>query len=113
MASLKELLDQKAALEAEIDVRQREERGSAIEKIRALMAEYGLTAADLEVGRVKRPRAEPGTGASSAGNAPKVAPKYRNAQTGETWSGRGLQPNWLKAAISGGATLQDFSIVAG
>jgi ParB/RepB/Spo0J family partition protein len=40
------------------------------------------------------------------------APKYRNAATGETWSGRGLQPAWLKAAIAGGKTLSDFDTAA-
>ncbi|MDY0747338.1 ParB/RepB/Spo0J family partition protein [Paucibacter sp. R3-3] len=35
--------------------------------------------------------------------------KYRNAATGETWSGRGLQPAWLKAAIAAGARLEDFT----
>jgi DNA-binding protein H-NS len=39
-----------------------------------------------------------------------VAPKFRNAATGETWTGRGLQPKWLKSAIAGGAKLEDFAI---
>ncbi|MBB2485433.1 ParB/RepB/Spo0J family partition protein [Mitsuaria sp. WAJ17] len=34
--------------------------------------------------------------------------RYRNSQTGETWSGRGLMPKWLRMAINGGAKLQDF-----
>lgn len=37
------------------------------------------------------------------------AVKYRNAQTGETWTGRGLQPRWLKAALAAGAKLSDFT----
>lgn len=36
--------------------------------------------------------------------------KYRNHATGETWSGKGLQPKWLKAAIAAGATLNDFEV---
>jgi len=40
----------------------------------------------------------------------KVAPKFRNGATGETWSGRGLQPKWLKAALASGAQLADFAI---
>ena len=39
-----------------------------------------------------------------------MPPKYRNTKTGETWSGRGLQPNWLKAALAGGARLDDFKL---
>jgi DNA-binding protein H-NS len=40
----------------------------------------------------------------------KVAAKYRNAVTGEAWSGRGLQPRWLKAALASGAKLTDFAV---
>ncbi|WP_133703894.1 H-NS family nucleoid-associated regulatory protein [Roseateles toxinivorans] len=40
----------------------------------------------------------------------KVAAKYRNKATGEAWSGRGLRPKWLKAAIDGGANLEDFLV---
>lgn len=34
--------------------------------------------------------------------------RYRNAATGETWSGRGPQPRWLKAALASGKHLADF-----
>lgn len=36
--------------------------------------------------------------------------RYRNAATGETWSGRGQQPRWLKAALEAGAKLTDFAV---
>ena len=39
-----------------------------------------------------------------------VAPKYRDSATGITWTGRGKQPKWLSAAISGGKTLEEFKI---
>lgn len=26
----------------------------------------------------------------------KVAPKYRNPETGDTWTGRGREPSWIK-----------------
>lgn len=105
MATLQELLAQKAALEKQIAETQRQERTDAIAKVRALMAEYGLTAADV-VGKAGNaaPRA------SSAAAGKKVAPKYRNPETGETWTGRGLQPNWLKSAVASGKKLTDFSI---
>ena len=34
--------------------------------------------------------------------------KYRNPATGETWSGRGLQPKWVVAALASGKKLEDF-----
>ena len=39
-----------------------------------------------------------------------VAPKYRDAATGATWTGRGKQPKWLAAALKGGQKLEDFKI---
>ncbi|MDH0864640.1 H-NS histone family protein [Mitsuaria sp. GD03876] len=100
MASLKDLLAQRAALEQQIAETQERERSDAIAKVKSLMQEYGLTVADLTARAAK-------TGTAKAS---KVAAKYRNQATGETWSGRGLQPKWLKAAISGGAKLEDFVI---
>lgn len=101
MASLQELLDRKAALEKEIESTRRQEKAEAIVKVRALMAEYGLTAADLSG---KAPAKNSGTSGT------KVAVKYRNTATGDTWSGRGLQPKWLKAALAAGRRIEEFAV---
>jgi len=103
--TLQELLAQKAALEKQIAETQRQERAEAIAKVRALMAEYGLTAADITGKAATAPARSP-----SASSGKKVAPKYRNPETGETWTGRGLQPNWLKTAVANGKQLSDFAI---
>ena len=42
-----ELMAQREALEQQIEQTKKQERGDAVEKVRALMAEYGLTVADL------------------------------------------------------------------
>ena len=99
--SLSELLVQRAALEQQILEVQRAERADAVAKVRALMAEYGLTVADLGTRPALPSR-------KTAGNP--VAPKYRHPATGETWSGRGLKPKWLKAAMDSGAALDDFKL---
>jgi len=101
MASLKELLAQKEALEHEIERTRQKDRSDAIAKVRALMDEYGLTGADLAARKNAKPR---------GGKGKKVAAKYRDASTGDTWSGRGLQPKWLKAALAGGRKLTDFAV---
>ena len=98
MSSLKDLLAQRAALDEQISQTKDRERGEAISKVKTLMSEYGLSVADLSV-RMPKPV-----------KVSKVAAKYRNQATNETWSGRGLQPKWLKAAISGGAKLTDFNV---
>ena len=102
MSSLQDLLDRKAALEKEIEATRKHERAEAISKVRALMAEYGLTASDLST------KASPK--AAGAGKGGKVAIKYRNTATGDTWSGRGLQPKWLKAALAAGRKVEDFAV---
>lgn len=97
--NLSELLKQREALEAQIKAAEIEARTTGITKVRELMQEYGLTIADIS-----------GGGRMKQAGVSKVAAKYRNTETGDTWSGRGLQPKWLKAAIAGGKTLQDFAI---
>jgi len=108
MSNYQDLLAKKAALEKETaelekqlaDAR-RAERAGVIAQIKSLMAEHGLSLADLGSKTGKAPSA-------SAGR--KVAPKYRNAATGETWTGRGLQPKWIQAAVASGKKLEDFAI---
>ena len=103
MATLSELLAQKAALEKQIVEAQREEKAAAIAQIKTLMAQYGLTMADIG-GRGAAPAPKRG------GNGTKLPPKYRDPATGSTWSGRGLQPNWLKAVLEAGRSLSEFSV---
>jgi DNA-binding protein H-NS len=69
------------------------------------MAQYGLTVADLGG---KSSVAKSGKKGKTGGT--KVAAKYRNASTGESWSGRGLQPRWLKAALASGRKITDFAV---
>ena len=86
MSSLKDLLSQIETLQNQVaEVRQREV-GEAIAKVRALVAEYQLTTSDVF------PSSK---GKSSAKKTGKVAPKYRDPISGNTWSGRGLAPKWL------------------
>ena len=101
MSNIQDLMAQRANIDRMISEAQREAHSGAVAKVKALMAEHGLTAADLS-GRAPVSRAAKPTG--------KVAPKYRNNATGDTWTGRGLQPNWLKAALAGGAKIGDFTI---
>jgi DNA-binding protein H-NS len=101
MASLQDLIAQKEALERQIEITKKQDRNEAIAKVRSLMSEYGLSLSDLSAKSSTR------TGPKS-GN--KVAAKYRNKATGESWSGRGLQPKWLKAALATGRKIEEFSV---
>jgi DNA-binding protein H-NS len=101
MASLKELIAQREAIDRQIESTSKQERDDAIAKVRALMAEYGLSVSDLSLRASTKVRATAGK---------KVAAKYRDTSTGETWSGRGLQPKWLRAALAAGRKIGDFAV---
>jgi DNA-binding protein H-NS len=103
MPTVSELLAQKAALEKQIADVQREEKSSAIAQVKTIMSQYGLSLSDLS-GRASGPSAR---GPKAGG---KVAAKYRDAATGDSWSGRGLQPKWLKSALAAGRQLSDFAV---
>ncbi|NBD21007.1 H-NS histone family protein [Aquabacterium fontiphilum] len=113
MSNYQELLAQKAALEkqaAELEKQlqeaRRAERAAVINQIKSLLSEHGLTVADLGLKSGAGPKAAGAAGSTGR----KVAPKYRNKETGETWTGRGLQPKWIQAAVAAGKKLEDFAI---
>ena len=101
--NLSELLSQKAELEKQIAEMQRNERADAIAQVRTLMAQYGLSVADIAAKASGPKISGPKAGA-------KVAAKYRNPATGDTWSGRGLKPKWLQSALAAGRSVADFAI---
>jgi len=85
--SYKELLQQREALEQAIAAARQREILDAVTKVRELVAEFGLTANDIF----------PGRGAKAAGKpTSKVAAKYRDQATGQTWTGRGKAPKWIE-----------------
>lgn len=102
MSTYQELLAQKAELEKKIENARKQELAEAIAKIKSLMAQYGITVADLG--------GKAATGKPAGGKGGKVAPKYRNPATGETWTGRGRQPKWVEAALASGKQLSDLAI---
>ena len=103
MATLKELLAQKEALEQQIAQTKKQERGDAIEQ-------GPRPDGRIWPDRRRSRRQGGGEGRRPSRAAARCAAKYRNASTGESWSGRGLQPRWLKAALASGKKLSDFAV---
>ena len=89
--SYKELLQQREALEQAIANARAHELSEAVRRTRELVAEFGLTVQDVfPSGRGNsKPSGKATTGA-------KVAPKYRDPATGQTWTGRGKAPKWIE-----------------
>ncbi|MEZ2311625.1 H-NS histone family protein [Paraburkholderia sp. RCC_158] len=104
-------------LKAKADALIAKQSAGVMEKIRELMAEHGLTTADIDAhaGRKKpgpkRSAKAANRGAQVTGKTKgKLPPKYLNPKTGETWSGHARPPAWIanvkdrsKFLIAGGA----------
>lgn len=108
LAQRDQLAQQLALLDGQIEEARRAERQANIEKAKALLSELGLTPADL--GTTTKQPEKSAAGAKTSKPRGKVPIKYRHPQTGDAWSGRGLQPRWLRTAIEGGAKLEDFAV---
>jgi len=89
MATYKELVQQRETLEKQIAEARHRETSDAVSQVHALIAEFGLTQQDIfPSGKAAK------SGAIKTGA--KVAPKYRNPATEETWTGRGKAPKWIE-----------------
>lgn len=108
MATLQDLLSQKAALDRQIEDAKRTQQVAAIAQIRQLMADNALTVVDISAALPGSRKA--GKSGPSPRSVKKVAVKYRHPTTGESWTGRGLKPKWLRAELDNGKSISDFSI---
>ncbi len=117
MATYVELKEQAEDLLRQAEAARKAELRAVLADIKAKMAAYGITVADLG-GKV---RAAKGSKASSAkvvkpgkvkaAKARKpVAAKFRNSVTGEAWSGRGKPPKWLVAMEADGRKREEFLV---
>jgi len=93
-----------------------------IESIRDAVGHYGLTVEHLF--GVRAPEVVPRTSKNATGKVAagkktpakqsatmgkRVSVKYRDS-SGNTWSGRGSQPRWLRAAVEDGMSIEDFAV---
>ena len=112
--SYTQVVKQIEILKAEAEKLRRQEMAGVIDRIRSAISFYNLTAADLGLGAkaAKAPKAavQPGRPKAKAkvATAPAVL-KYRDEQ-GRGWVGRGKRPQWLRDALTGGKSLQDFAV---
>ena len=110
-APLDELMRAQEQLAAKIANLQRAERADDLAKARELVRRHGFTATELRCATSGVSAAvEPQDPSESARRL--VAPKYRNPETGDTWTGRGLKPKWVEAALAAGKSLDDLLIPA-
>jgi DNA-binding protein H-NS len=93
MTTLESLQAKIQKLQAQAEALAAKKSSAIIEKIKNLMAEHGLTTADIDshVGGKKR-------GPKPGAKAPSQVANYRDPKTGATWSGRGRAPRWIASA---------------
>lgn len=99
------------------DIKSRE-FDKTVEEIRAKMEAFGITAKDLQTvkrgargGRGKKPatsRKAVKSALAKKASSP-VAAKY-HGPNGESWTGRGLTPRWLKSLLEQGRTKEEFAV---
>ncbi len=104
MSTYAEIQAQIAQLQQQAESLRRNELQTVIDDIKAKIVQFDLTARDLGLdgnggkrGRRAKVRAD---GASAV--------RFVGPQ-GQTWSGFGRQPQWLRDAIAAGKTKEDFA----
>ena len=112
MAKLEQIQTKIKQLQAQADALLAKKVEAAVDQIRGIMLQHGLTTADIEahVGAAKvGAKRGPKPGAKRAGKTTRTAvtkkaapqtkgklpPKYINPKTGETWSGHARPPAWI------------------
>ena len=105
--SYKQIQRQIESLQRQAEKLRQKEVAGVVERIKVAIEHYGLTASQLglttpaaDSARRKRPSAP------SRISAP-GAPRYTDGH-GNTWSGRGPRPRWLKEAIAAGQPMSSL-----
>jgi DNA-binding protein H-NS len=126
--SLARIEKQIEALEREADSLRKKEAAGVIERIKEAIAHYNLSAQDLGLPLSasarrgapargsRRIRREAHEQVKNGAIAKKTGPRSRHAtmsvqfqdEAGNTWSGRGRRPAWLKEALQNGKTLEEL-----
>ncbi|HLT99939.1 MAG TPA: H-NS histone family protein [Burkholderiaceae bacterium] len=103
---IQKLQKQAAALE-------QKQRAPIISEIVRSMREYDITLEELETALTRRKRTagkRAAKGVKTATPRGPVPPKYRDPDSGATWTGRGRAPRWVVEAEAQGKSREDFLI---
>jgi len=91
-----------AKLERQAEAVLNQERAGVISRIKEAVKVYGFTAQELGFGansKASSQRSAASTQRKATATATTVGvAKYRDPQTGKTWTGRGKPPNWIVGA---------------
>lgn len=96
--SREELVNLRKSVDEALKTSEREAKKNALAAAQKAAAEHGFSLDEILNGK-------------KALSGPKSAPKYANPDDpGQTWTGRGRQPNWVKSALAAGKSLDQMAI---
>lgn len=98
-----ELKAQAAAILKRAEEVRKRELAEIIAEMNARIAEYEITPEQLTFGSGSHKK-KSGTGSKPG------APRYRDPESGKTWTGKGAKPQWYKDAIASGVKEEDLLI---
>ena len=103
--SYKQIQKQIETLQRQAEKLRKQEIDGVVARIKVAIAHYGLTAEQLGFGATAN-------GVKTKAKAGKATPtrsaKYSDGQ-GNSWSGMGKRPYWLRDALAAGRTLEEFA----
>jgi DNA-binding protein H-NS len=107
--SLRDIEQQIASLNRQAAEMRANEVATLIPKIREAIDVYGLTAQDLfgKSSKTFKAAQAPKVKATN-GKAQGKRAKYRDPESGATWTGKGRRPGWFVAALSAGKTAEQL-----
>lgn len=105
MSTLEQLQEKMKKLQVQADMLIAKNAQAAVNQIRKIMLEHGLTTLDIEA-KAKAKREAKAANGSTSNVKTKVArslksgtaPKYQHPKTGATWTGHGRAPAWIADA---------------
>jgi DNA-binding protein H-NS len=128
MQTFEQIQAQIVDLQKQADVMRKQAVSAAVKEVKRLINLYSIGLADLGLAASASTKkaaaalkdkatkaAKPSKTAKPAKKTPgdkraAVAPKYRDNDSGQTWTGRGKQPTWLASKIAIGASKESFLI---
>ncbi|MGI4856775.1 MAG: H-NS family nucleoid-associated regulatory protein [Janthinobacterium lividum] len=88
---LERLMQEKAKLDSQIETMRAAEKSTALAEVLEKIAAFELTPAELGFNSPRAYARKHALGNQRSA----VAPKYRDPESGKTWSGRGKPPLWI------------------
>jgi DNA-binding protein H-NS len=109
--TLVQIMKQIASLEMEAEQVRAKEVAGVVQRIKTAIDFYGLTTKDL-FGSTGNASAKPKKIAVKVKKVEKspAPPKYKDKETGKTWTGHGKRPGWFVKAIEGGMKAEEMAV---